>query len=319
MEVMVSICCATFNQEKYISRALESFTAQDTNFAYEILIHDDASTDKTAEAINEYKKAYPNIIKPVYQKVNQYSQGVSVVDEFLIPKAEGKYIAECEGDDFWTDSSKLQRQFDFMETHPDCSLSMHGAMRVKASDEKEVEPLIAASTSRYFSTDEIIEKDNVFSTNSMFYLKKHVLNVPEFIYDAPVGDYPLTIWLSLKGDVYYFEDIMSAYRVLVENSWTHNLMKTPESLKDHFSKMESWLYKLNVYTEYKYIEVINKQILKNRFNLNRALYDLKGVKTEELKFFYKKLSIVEKAKLNIGYYIPASLKVSQFIRQNKIG
>ncbi len=134
-EIMVSISCITFNHEQYISDAIESFLMQQTNFNYEILIHDDASTDRTVEIIKEYQKKYPNLIKPIYQTENQYSKGadVSFINE---KRAVGKYLSICEGDDYWTDPHKLQKQFDFMEEHPECSLCVHGGKVV--STEKQL-------------------------------------------------------------------------------------------------------------------------------------------------------------------------------------
>ena len=96
---MVSISCTTYNHEDYIADALESFLMQKIKFKYEILIHDDASTDRTAEIIKDYEKKYPEIIKPIYQTYNQYSKGIKV-GKFNRERAKGKYIAICEGDDF---------------------------------------------------------------------------------------------------------------------------------------------------------------------------------------------------------------------------
>ena len=99
MMIKVSICCITFNHEKYIKKALDSFLSQNTDFEYEILIHDDASTDSTADIIREYEKKYPNIIKPIYQTENQYQKGVTNPSgKFNFPRAKGQYIAMCEGD-----------------------------------------------------------------------------------------------------------------------------------------------------------------------------------------------------------------------------
>ena len=99
--ITVSICCVTYNHEKYIEQALKSFLEQKVDFKYEILIHDDASTDKTADIIRKYEKLFPDIIKPIYQSVNQYSIGITnVTQRYNFPRAKGKYIAICEGDDY---------------------------------------------------------------------------------------------------------------------------------------------------------------------------------------------------------------------------
>ena len=120
---LVSICCITFNHEKYIDQTLEGFLMQKTNFSFEILIHDDASTDATADIIREYEAKYPNIIKPIYQTENQFSKGIrSMYGVFNFPRATGKYIAMCEGDDYWIDENKLQSQADFLEQNEDYGL-----------------------------------------------------------------------------------------------------------------------------------------------------------------------------------------------------
>ena len=104
-QIMVSIVCNAYNQELYIREALESFVAQKTNFKFEILVHDDASTDTTADIIREYESKYPDIIKPIYQTENQYSKNVSIT-ALQHQRANGKYIAFCEGDDYWIDEYK---------------------------------------------------------------------------------------------------------------------------------------------------------------------------------------------------------------------
>ena len=101
---MVSICCLTFNHEPYIRKALDSFLMQKTTFPFEIVIHDDASTDGTADIIREYQENYPDIVHSLCQEENQYSKGISNISGvFNFPRAQGKYIAMCEGDDYWSD------------------------------------------------------------------------------------------------------------------------------------------------------------------------------------------------------------------------
>lgn len=124
-DVLVSICCITYNHAPYIRQCLDGFIMQKTNFKYEILIHDDASTDGTADIIREYEAKYPDIFKPIYQTENQYSKGKNISATYNWPRAVGKYIAQCEGDDYWTDPLKLQKQVDFMEANPEYVLCCH--------------------------------------------------------------------------------------------------------------------------------------------------------------------------------------------------
>lgn len=114
-DIIVSICCITYNHEKFIRDAIEGFLMQKTTFNFEILINDDASTDNTQQIIREYETKYPELIFPIYHKENQWSKGVKPNQAFNFPRARGKYIAMCEGDDYWTDTMKLQKQVEFMD------------------------------------------------------------------------------------------------------------------------------------------------------------------------------------------------------------
>ncbi len=119
---VVSICCITYNHAKYIKSALDGFLKQHTDFDYEILIHDDCSTDGTTEIIKDYAERYPDIIFPLYEDENQWVKGRRGNLEFNYPRARGKYIALCEGDDYWIDEYKLQKQVEYLENHPECGL-----------------------------------------------------------------------------------------------------------------------------------------------------------------------------------------------------
>lgn len=124
---LVSICCVTYNHAPFIRQCLEGFLMQ-KEVEYEILIHDDCSTDGTTEIVKEYAAKYPNLIFPLYETENQFCKpGRESMDFYNYRRARGKYIAYCEGDDYWTDPLKLQKQVDFMENHPEYSLCYHGA------------------------------------------------------------------------------------------------------------------------------------------------------------------------------------------------
>ena len=119
---LVSIVCDVYNHEPYLRKCLDGFVMQETTFPFEILIHDDASSDHSSDIIHEYEKRYPALFKPIYQKVNQYSKGVKIWATIQFPRAKGKFIAICEGDDYWTDPLKLQKQVDFLEKNKDIGL-----------------------------------------------------------------------------------------------------------------------------------------------------------------------------------------------------
>ncbi|HIZ05877.1 MAG TPA: glycosyltransferase [Candidatus Phocaeicola gallistercoris] len=123
--LMVTIRCITYNHEPYIRQCLEGFVMQKTSFRFEAIVHDDASTDGTAAIIREYAEKYPDIIKPIYETENQYSKHDGSIRRIMNAYTHGKYVAMCEGDDYWTDPYKLQKQVDFLESHPDYVMCSH--------------------------------------------------------------------------------------------------------------------------------------------------------------------------------------------------
>lgn len=206
---LVSICCITYNHESFISETIEGFLMQEINFPIEILIHDDASTDSTRDVIDSYKEKYPHLIRTFYQKENQYSKGIrSISATFLFPHAKGKYIALCEGDDYWIDSKKLQKQVDFLEQNPDYSISSHSAVILGHNKKMIYEPHLEQTT---FSTEEIIEKKWSIMTASLVFRKKFT-DFPEWFTHVKSGDYAMQLLLSTKGKVNYMPEYMSVYR-----------------------------------------------------------------------------------------------------------
>lgn len=312
---MVSISCTTYNHEDYIADALESFLMQKTKFKYEILIHDDASTDRTAEIIKIYERKYPEIIKPIYQTYNQYSKGVKI-GKFNRGRAKGKYIAICEGDDFWTDANKLQKQVDYMELHPDCSMCVHATYRVnvqKVKYKKHVRPNIG---NKVYSVEEVIDGGGgLFATNSIMYPRDLGIDMPRFYNNAPIGDYPLAIYLALKGKVYYIDEFMSAYRIMSKGSWSERMEEASIDKRiDHIKKRENMLIEVDEYSNYKYTAVVKKQIQKSRFNLMLKLGEFSEIKTGQFKEYYSSLDLKSKVKIFVKQHFPYTVKLLRLLR-----
>jgi len=264
-QIMVSIHCLAYNHEKYISDALDSFIMQKTSFAFEVLIHDDASTDGTAEIIREYEKKYPDIIKPIYQTENQYSKHVSIFRTYQLPRMKGKYYAVCEGDDYWTDPYKLQKQYDAMENHPEVDICSHKALLVDSSDKSIISVSAPAQENCIIPVERVIEGGGGFvMTNSLFVRNRFdAENYPFRLNNT--YDYSLQIAGSLRGGMLYLSDCMSAYRVLSQNSWVKTQAKDPKLRKQHMKKVQLMLNQLNIDTNNKYKKSINKVLRRNKY------------------------------------------------------
>lgn len=219
--VMVTIRCITFNQAPYIRQCLDGFVMQKTNFCFEAIVHDDASTDGTADIVREYSEKYPDIIRPIIETENQFTiGGFQQINKMIDPLIRGKYLADCEGDDYWIDPLKLQKQVDFMENNQNCSLVYNRTKRYSERKKIFLPDNDNYKQSQYVRAKDIIEEGGLFvSTCSMLYLKSVIENYPQFCIKCHVGDYPLAIMCAMKGDVYYLNEAMSVYRVDNSNSW----------------------------------------------------------------------------------------------------
>lgn len=215
---LVSICCLTYNHEPYIRECLDGFLMQKTTFPVEILIHDDASSDKTADIIREYETKYPNLIKPIYQKENQYSKKIGISSTFQYPRAKGKYIALCEGDDYWTDPLKLQKQVDFMEANPEFGMVYANANTYLNNNKKFIYKGIASNVLSF--EDLLINGNRIPTLTSMFRLS-FIKGYQDFVKEASknwkMGDYPLWLYISYNSKIHFMDEIMATYRIL-ENS-----------------------------------------------------------------------------------------------------
>lgn len=264
---MVSVICLAYNHEKYIRETLEGFVSQKTNFPFEVIIHDDASKDKTADIIREYEKKYPDIIKPVYQIQNQYSQGTNIYKEFVLPQMSGKYVAFCEGDDYWSDPYKLQKQVDVMEENPDCSLGVHKVAEIYADGTANgtVFPSVPVKpgkmTSREFF---MIGRVYSFHTSSYFFRMEHfrqfVMNPPEFTKKCDVGDEVYMLYYGHLGNIYYHEEAMSCYRRGVAGSWSVQNLTNFSKQISHGNHMVETLKSFDEFTDMQYHDICVQRI-----------------------------------------------------------
>lgn len=273
-KIGVSIYCAVYNHEKYLRTCLDGFVMQTTTFPFEVIVHDDASTDHSADIIREYAEKYPNIFRPIYQTVNQYSQKVVIFDTFVFPLVRGKYMACCEGDDYWCDENKLQLQYDIMEKNLDCHLCVHKVQGITEAGE------ILKNTFPNYSICEGIMSANefmphvlngyVFQTSSYFRrtedVRMYINNKPDFAKAADVGDVPALLYYGNLGETYYINRTMSCYRMQSIGSWNERVLKNTDLNIKHCDSMIRMYELFNLYSEHKYNSFVSQAIKRREFN-----------------------------------------------------
>jgi glycosyltransferase involved in cell wall biosynthesis len=228
--ILVSISCVTYNHEAYIRDCIEGFLRQKTTFNFEILVHDDASTDGTADIIREYERKYPNLIKPIYQTENQLSQGISP-GRINSDRAAGKYIAYCEGDDYWIDPLKLQKQVDFLESHPEYGLVCTNARKYyQAKNEFKEREYLEPVDITYESL--IVWSRRIRKTFDMLPLticyRKELLSIIDDTFREKLdpgkyftGDRVLFFRITFISKIRFLPDVTGVYRILDESA-THS-------------------------------------------------------------------------------------------------
>ena len=216
-EVLVSICCITYNHEHYIKDALDSFIAQNVSFTYEIIISDDCSKDNTRSILEAYKTKYPSLIRDVSPCQNMGSQANFI---YVLEQACGKYIAICEGDDFWTDSFKLQKQIDILEADKSLMACCTNSCLVDKDgniiEERFSRPVVKENKEGRYMLRDFFEQNHTYPTASMVFRRDHFDEVCEkykITQNHYLGDW--TLWISILcfGDIYYLDEVTSAYRI----------------------------------------------------------------------------------------------------------
>lgn len=260
---LVSISCITYNHEKYIRDAIEGFLMQKTTFPIEILIHDDASTDNTATIVREYEVKYPQLIKPIYQTENQYSKKDGTIGRIQRGRARGKYYATCEGDDYWTDPLKLQKQVDFLEKNQDYVLTCH---RYSVFDD---------DYNKWYldNQDKLFEKKTegfsfsypfdswITKTLTVVFRSSSLEDVKE--YNGIMRDTILIYFIMKNGKGYIFNDNMGVYRlhnggVFSKQSTTKKIFDSYYVLRDLFYHEKNMITRRMYYSKYFSVFVVSR-------------------------------------------------------------
>lgn len=218
--IMVTIRCLVYNHAVFLRECLDGIVSQKTDFPFEAVVHDDASTDGSASIIREYEAQYPAIIRGVYETENQYSKRDGSLDRIMDSEIRGKYVAICEGDDYWTDPLKLQKQVDYLEGHPECGM-VHG--RARAYSQSEGDYLEERFGLGFPSFEKLIKRNTVVTFTTMFRSElyfSYLFEIQPYIRGWKMGDYPLWLYISRKSVVYFMDEVLGVYRI-TEGSASH--------------------------------------------------------------------------------------------------
>lgn len=309
-DIKVSVIVLSYNHEKYVRQTIESIVSQKTDFRYELIIHDDASTDGTADIIREYAEKYPDIIKAILQPENIYSKGEYPTD-YMLPLVRGKYIACCESDDYWCDDTKLQRQADILDAHPEYVACVHQTeelncrtgekryvARVTGDGELSMEYIIGGGGRAYHTSSVLIRKEN-FTDPAM---KKFT----SFI--DGVEDYQESVFLRLNGGIYFIDRVMSVYRRFsTKDAWSSIMDSDRENVAKLDDQWAEFLEYVDEYSGGKYHEPIAECIRKRRYDslMNRNSKEI--FLNKDYRELFSKESTYMKCLLIAKAYMPSGL------------
>lgn len=253
---LLSIACTTYNHARYLSEALRGFLMQETDFPFEIIIHDDASTDGTQEIIAAYAKRYPRIIRTVLQTVNQYSQGrTSALVAFS--HCRGSYIAFCEGDDYWTDPNKLRLQVNMMRSNPAITLTFHDCLLRKEARGGRTNERACLLEKTTFTLEDIVQRDWFIPSQSMVF-RADALPQSAWMHRVFGLDWAMHLLLAEQGEIHYIDRIMGVYRI---NGASISASRPPGFFQVKHIQTLSYF---NVHTEFRHDQLISRRLDRER-------------------------------------------------------
>lgn len=301
---LVSITCDTFNHAPYIRRALDSFISQVTDFPFEIIVHDDASTDETADIIREYEATRPDLFRCVYRTENMYSKDPKILEHYVFPLARGKYIAICEGDDYWTSPHKLQQQISYMEAHPECTLCVCAADLVDP-EENRIGSIAPYAEDADIKTEDVIRGGGGFvATASIVAPARFAQNRAPFCDLSDVDDAVLQIYFASQGTTHYFAEPMCAYRTAVKGSWTETFFSSDNKVRiQHHMGLIAALELFDRDTNGLYHDAVEYNLIHHQwFEVLRLQHDVIALNKRPFRAIYKKLPLRRRIRMHLVHW-----------------
>jgi glycosyltransferase involved in cell wall biosynthesis len=291
----VSVCMITYNQEKFIAQAIESVMMQETDFDYELVIGEDCSTDRTRDICTAYQEKYPNKIKLL-----QHEKNLGMMQNFVqtFSTCIGRYVALLEGDDYWTAPHKLQKQADFLDTHPDYAICFTRTM-VSADDaNRESYSIPSPKYQKDTLTIEDLLRVNSIATCSVMFRNGLLDSFPDWFFSLMMGDWPLHIMNAQHGKIGYIDELMAVYRIHANSHYSSrnriiNLLGNIDFYRT-----------INVHLNYKYQSLIREllaktyqdiatEYLQKKDKSNAKRYTIESIRSLPLKRYFSNIAFLK--------------------------
>lgn len=297
----LSVLMITYNHEKFIAQALDSVLMQRVNFDYEIVIGEDRSTDATREIVLAYRDLHPDRIRLLLPEEN-LGMHRNFVETYRA--CRGQYVAMLEGDDYWTDSEKLQKQVEFLDRNPGCSICFH-PVEVIGAGNHGTSSVFPANFTREVSTLEDLVVENFIPNCSAVFRRGLVGEIPGWFYTLRQGDWPFHVLNALHGDIGCLGEVMAVYRVHEGGVWSR------ESLPLRLEAIVKAYCAINEHLEHRYDHLIRPQIAGCWYRIAECR-EAAGEVVEARRIFWKSLrcalptlSAPRYAALAVKLYAPA--------------
>ena len=310
MNLPITVVIMTYNQKDYIAKAIDSVLSQEIDVDFDVLVHDDCSDDGTYQIILDKQKEYPKKIKIIRQESRKFliDSFNMMIYKYVVPHIKSKYVACCDGDDYWCDNSKLFKQYDFMENHSEYSMCFHSAYQLKRDGDM---------SSKWFIKDEgdidisniINDKPGVEIATSSIFLKSEVYkDFNEWRKAYPIEDVPMYITAALYGKIHRLKDIMCVYRQFASGSWSSQNIENIQRKIEHFEKTKTAILSFDEQTNNQYHDLVAKQVESCDYRIALIKKDFKTLFSKKYKRFIKRLNKKERLSLYLQCYTPCLYK-----------
>jgi glycosyltransferase involved in cell wall biosynthesis len=283
---LVDIVLIAYNHERYVGQAIESVLAQQTDFAYRLIIGDDCSTDNTQAIIKSYAEQYPNLIKTMLDSEHRGFRHKDRVGIKALDVCNAKYVAFLDGDDYWTDPSKLQKQVAFLETHPDFSICYHNARMFYEDGSRETTNWLQPDHKEVSTLEDLLFV-NFIPTCSVVFRRGLLGEWPDWLFTLGMADWPIHIMNAQHGKIEYLNEVMATYRVHDKGTWSSR------------TQVEQWL------------DVIR---MLDHINVYLGLKYKKQVRAAKAEWYYQLAQITEREgdRVNARMFFGRYCRLSQF-------